>query len=83
MIMLQQGVTVQGWWISAYDNLNVEPPSKQVGMHIFDLEKELPRLIYERYCLLKLAPSDEWVSGVGKVIRYNNDTAVSLIYEEE
>jgi hypothetical protein len=52
-------------------------------MHIFDLEKELPRLIYERYCLLKLASSDEWVSGVGKVIRYNNDTAVSLIYEEE
>jgi hypothetical protein len=33
---------------------------------------------------LKLAPSDEWVSGVGKVIRYNNTgTAVFIIYEEE
>jgi len=83
MIRLQQGATVQGWWISAYDNLNVEPPSKQVGMHIFELEKELPPLVYERYCLLKLSPSDEWVSWVGKVIRYNNGTCQSFIYEEE
>jgi hypothetical protein len=83
MIRLQQGVTVQGWWISAYDNLNVEPPSKQVGMHIFDLEEVLPRLIYERYCLLKLASSNEWVSGVGNVIRYNNGTCQFFIYEEE
>jgi hypothetical protein len=83
MIRLQQGVTVQGWWISAYDNLMVEPPSKQVGMHIFDLEKKPLPLVYKRYCLLKLAPSDEWVSGVGKVIRYNNGTCQFFIYEEE
>jgi len=83
MIRLQQGATVQGWWVSAFDRIGIEPPSKQVDMHIFDLEKELPPLIYARYCVLKIAPSDEWVEGIGKILRYNCEAYKFYICEEE
>ena len=83
MIRLQQGGLCTGWWISAFDRIGIEPPSKQVDMHILDLEKELPPLIYARYCVLKIAPSDEWVEGIGKIIRYNYGKCQLFIYEEE
>ena len=83
MIRLQQGGLAYGWWMSAFDRIDIEPPSKQVDTHIFDLEKELPPLLYERYCILKLAPSDEWVKGIGKILRYSNDRCQLFIYEEE
>ena len=81
MIRLQQGGLAYGWWMSAFDRIDIEPPSKQVDTHIFDLEKELPPLLYERYCILKLAPSDEWVKGIGKILRYSNDRCQLFIYE--
>lgn len=92
MIRLQQRISEDGWLITPYNpephnpTVHDEPMSKQRYMCTLDnnLQEDLPPLVYKRYCLLKLAPSDEWVSGVGKVIRYNNTgTAVFLIYEEE
>jgi len=87
MISLQQGKLqgelIQKWWIEAHNENSVEPTSKQKGMYIYDLEKELPPLIYERYCMLKMIPPDEYVSGIGKVVRYNNGACQFFIYEEE
>ena len=82
MIRLSQGGLAYGWWMSAFDRIGIEPPSKQVEMHILDLEKELPPLIYARYCVLRIAPSDEWVKGIGKILRYSNGRCQLFIYEE-
>jgi hypothetical protein len=91
MIRLQQKISEDGWLITPYNpephnpTVHDEPMSKQRYLCTLDnnLQDDLLPLVYKRYCLLKLAPSDEWVSGVGKVIRYNNDTCQFFIYEEE
>lgn len=91
MIRLQQRVSEDGWLISPYNpeplnpTVHDEPMSKQKYRCTLDnnLQDDLSPLVYERYCLLKLAPSDEWVSGVGKVIRYTNRTYQFFICEEE
>ena len=91
MIRLQQRISEDGWMITPYNpephnpTVHDEPMSKQKYLCTLDnnLQDDLPPLVSERYCLLKLAPSDEWVSGVGKVIRYNNGTCQLFIYEEE
>ena len=79
------------WWISPYDGEEShnskphdEPPSTQKDRIISgNLRDALPPLLYERYCILKLVPSHEWVEGVGKIIRYNNGGCQLFIYEEE
>ena len=91
MISLRQGIsTNMGWWISPYDGEphnptpHNEPPSKQKYRCVSEnLQDELPSLLYERYCILKIAPSEEWVEGIGKIIRYNNGGCQLFIYEEE
>jgi hypothetical protein len=91
MIRLQQRISEDGWMITPYNpephnpTVHDEPMSKQKYICTLDnnLQDDLLPLVYKRYCLLKLAPSDEWVSGVGKVIRYNNGTCQFFIYEEE
>lgn len=91
MIRLRKGGTLHGWWISPYDagephnpTPHGEPPSTQKDRVLSDnLQDELPPLLYERYCILKLAPSHEWVEGVGKIVRYNNGGCQVFICEEE
>ena len=91
MITLRKGGTLQGWWLIPYDigdphnpTPHGEPPSTQKERIISDnLQDELPPLLYERYCILKLAPSHEWVEGVGKIIKYNNGGCQVFICEEE
>lgn len=90
MIRIQRGVNRDIWRVSPYDgefhNIDFydEPPSTQEDrMVLGNLQDALPPLLYERYCILKLAPSHEWVESVGKIIRYNNGGCQLFIYEEE
>lgn len=91
MSRLRKGGTPHGWWISPYDAeqepyipVSHEPPSTQEDIMITDnLQDELPPLLYERYCILKLPPSNEWVEGVGKILRYNSGGCQLFICEEE
>jgi len=91
MIRLQQRVSEDGWMITPYNpephnpTVHDEPMSKQKYLCTLDnnLQHDLPPLVYERYCLLKLAPSDEWVSGLGFVIKYEDGSCNFFICEEE
>lgn len=91
MIRIQRGVNRDIWWVSPYDGEKPhsptphnEPPSTQEDrMVLGNLQDALPPLLYERYCILKLAPSHEWVEGVGKIIKYNNGGCQVFIFEEE
>jgi hypothetical protein len=90
MIRIQRGVNRDIWWVSPYDkefhniDSHDEPPSTQEDrMVVGNLQDALPPLLYERYCILKLVPSHEWVEGVGKIIKYNNGGCQVFIFEEE
>ena len=93
MIRIQRGVdnnNNNNWWISPYSgyihsiNSHDEPPSKQEDRLVSgNLQDALPPLLYERYCILKLAPSHEWVKGIGKIVKYNNGGYQVFIFEEE
>jgi hypothetical protein len=90
MIRIQQGVNRDIWWVSPYNgefhNIDSydEPPSTQEDrMVVGNLQDALPPLLYERYCILKLAHSCEWVEGVGKIFKYRNGGCQVFIFEEE
>ena len=90
MIRIQRGVNRDIWWVSPYGgefhNISSydEPPSTQEDKVVAgNLQDALPPLLYERYCILKLAPSHEWVEGVGKIVKYNNGGYQVFIFEEE
>ncbi len=90
MIRLENTRMIKGWMIHPLDkidcnfaNIPYEPPSKQKARVVRgELKDELPPLLYERYCLLRLSPSYEWIKGIGKSIKMH-DTEVMFICEEE
>ena len=97
MIRLESVLEVKGWRITPMDEDDIrfnnissvmsEIPSKQMARVVLggleELKDALPPLLYERYCLLRLSPSYEAVSGVGKAIRFGNHSELVFIYEEE
>ena len=80
MIRLENTRMIKGWMINPLDetdcnfaNIPYESPSKQIARVVRgELKDELPPLLYERYCILRLSPSHEWVEGVGKVIKISS-----------
>ena len=97
MIRLESVLEVKGWRITPMDEDDIrfnnissvmsEIPSKQMARVVLggleELKDALPPLLYERYCLLRLSPSYEAVSGVGKAIRFGNHSELVFICEEE
>jgi hypothetical protein len=61
-----------------------EPPSNlRYNDCSKDLEKDLPPLLYGRYCMLHIAVSGERYEGLGYVIKYEDGSCNFYICEEE
>jgi hypothetical protein len=74
------------WWVIPIGrNAFGEPHSTYpLNKSVFDLEKELPPLLYGRYCMLRIAKHMEQYEGLGVVYKYADGEPYKFyICEEE
>ena len=86
MIEITDTLVKGEWYVRPVDrNTFGEPPSTYpLNMSVFDLEKELPPLLYGRYCMLRIAEHGERYDGLGVVYKYmHGEPYKILICEEE
>jgi hypothetical protein len=88
MIKITDTLIKGEWWVEPFDDgrfKEPEPPSTYPrNTSVFDLEKELPPLLYGRYCMLCVATHGEWYDGLGYVLKDSDGKPVRMyICEEE
>jgi hypothetical protein len=86
MIEVSRTLTEGEWWVSPIGrNTFGEPHSTYpLNRSVLDLEKELPPLLYGRYCMLRIAKHGEQHEGLGVVYKYvDGEPYKFYICEEE
>ena len=87
MIRISSTLVEGEWWVEPIETLSSfnEPPSTyQPNRSVFDLEKELPPLLYGRYCMLCVAKAGERYDGLGFVMKDSDGKPFRMyICEEE
>ena len=71
MIRITDTLVEGEWWVEGVSgNVFGEPPSTYpLNPSVFDLEKELPPLLYGRYCMLCVAKQGKHYDGLGFVLK--------------
>ena len=87
MIKITDTLIEGEWWVEPVKTIPSfdEPPSTYPrNTRVFDLEKELPPLLYGRYCMLRIAKHGERYEGIGLVLKDSDGKPFRMyICEEE
>ena len=86
MIQITDTLVKGEWYVEPIDRntFGESPSTYPLNTSVFDLEKELPPLLYGRYCMLCIATGGERYDGLGFVLKDSDGKPVRMyICEEE